>query len=507
MGRRPFIINGKHIKVRTYGDKRITVIIRTKYINDNASKFLIITLTPVSSQASSSDGHDSFYSSPAALFECTENGQVVFANDAFWQTVSIKKDNGFNIDKFKLDNAASSMSALIWLEKCNSMRNHTMKLLDSNKFYSLNISTVIRNGKSFYCGNVEDITSNILKQKKEKHLLYHDPMTNLYNRTAYEEKIKSFDIKASATVIICDMDNLKLINDAFSHQYGDYAIMIIAEALNKVFSNNFIARIGGDEFIVILEDSQNINIRKKISDLNTLCNIPICSNITAEISIGYCDFKTESDYKKALDYAENKMYRQKYSKRSQRQQKLLNTLAAFLYSETGETKRHCTFVSQLSCEIIKELGHLRAEELKSILISGRLHDIGKITMPKILLKNKKKFTESEMKLMKNHSEAGYRILNNITSSTTIKEGVLHHHERYDGTGYPYGLSGKQIPLFARIIAVADAYDAMTKKREYKKLLLQPQAIVEIMHNSGTQFDPDIVAAFSKVNLNKLSLVF
>lgn len=201
------------------------------------------------------------------------------------------------------------------------------------------------------------------------------------------------------------------------------------------------------------------------------------------------------------------MYRIKYKKRAERRQKLFNSLAASLYSDTGETKRHCRFVSQLSYEILKELGHLRKEELRNILIAARLHDVGKITIPAQLLQSKEIFSSSEKDIMKLHSEAGYKILCNITNSELITEGILHHHERFDGTGYPYGLSGGEIPLFARIIAVADAFDAMTKRREYKKLLTQPQAVMEIIHNSNGQFDPMVVAAFSKVNLNKLSTFF
>lgn len=507
MGRRPFIINGKHIKVQTYKNERISAVIRTKYINHRNTKFLIITLTPVDAQCLLPTHHDSFYCSPTALFECNEQGEVIVANDAFWKVTGQEKENGFNLESFALENMNASMSALSWLEKFGSMHNHVMKISGNSKYFSININTVERDGENYYCGNVDDVTSNVLRQKKDQHIMYHDAMTSLYNRRAYEEKIQSFDIKMPAMVVICDMDNLKLVNDAFSHQFGDYAIMIIAEALNKVFTNGFIARIGGDEFVVIIENYKSEDIEKKISHLKSLCNIAICSNITSEISVGYSKLDEPSEFKKALDIAENMMYRQKYSGRTERRQKLMNALASSLYAETGETKRHCTFVAQLSYEMLKEMKHIRADELRDILVAGRLHDIGKITVSKDILKSKEALTESQIKMVRHHSEAGYKILSNITSSPDVIEGVLHHHERFDGTGYPYGLKGKKIPLFARIIAVADAYDAMTKRKEYGDMLTQPQAIVEIVHNSGTQFDPDVVAAFSKVNLNKLTTLF
>jgi diguanylate cyclase (GGDEF)-like protein len=507
MGRRPFIVNGKHIKVHTYDDERITCVIRTKYINHRNTKFLIITLTPVNAKCLLPTSQDSFYCSPTALFEGSEQGDIVIANDAFWKIVGAKKEDGFNLENFALENMNASMSAFSWLEKFGSMHNHVMKIAGNNKYFSININTVVRDGKKYYCGNIDDVTSNVLKQKKDQHIMYHDPMTGLFNRRAYEEKIQGFDIKMPAMIVICDMDNLKLVNDAFSHQFGDYAIMIIAEALNKVFADGFVARIGGDEFVVILENNTGDDIEKKIALLKSLCNIAICSNITSDVSVGHARIDEPYEYKKALDTAENMMYRQKYSGRAQRRNKLMNALAKSLYADTGETKRHCTFVSQLCYEILKEMNHLRSDELQNILVAGKLHDIGKITVSKDILKSKEPLTEDQMKEVRHHSEAGYKILSSITNSPDIMEGILHHHERYDGTGYPYGLKGKDIPLFARIIAVADAYDAMTQRKEYGELLSQPQAIVEIVSNSGAQFDPDVVAAFSKVNLNKLTSLF
>jgi HD-GYP domain-containing protein (c-di-GMP phosphodiesterase class II) len=126
---------------------------------------------------------------------------------------------------------------------------------------------------------------------------------------------------------------------------------------------------------------------------------------------------------------------------------------------------------------------------------ARVHDIGKITIPDNILFKAGRLDPDEYEIIKKHSEAGYKIIQNITDSDFVSEAVLSHHERWDGQGYPQGLKGEDIPLFARIICVADAYDAMTSERVYQKAKTQEEAIEELKRCSGTQFDPKVVKAF------------
>jgi HD-GYP domain-containing protein (c-di-GMP phosphodiesterase class II) len=138
---------------------------------------------------------------------------------------------------------------------------------------------------------------------------------------------------------------------------------------------------------------------------------------------------------------------------------------------------------------------LSAEDIDELRTLGLMHDIGKITLEDRLLDKPGKLSDSEYLEIQRHVETGYRILSSLNEFSSIAGHVLAHHERWDGTGYPNGLKGEEIPLEARIIAVADAYDAMTSDRPYRKALSEEAAVEEIKRNTGTQFDPAIVKAF------------
>ena len=141
-------------------------------------------------------------------------------------------------------------------------------------------------------------------------------------------------------------------------------------------------------------------------------------------------------------------------------------------------------------------------EIQEIKTAALLHDIGKIVTPVSILTKHGKLTKDEMNEMKKHPERGYRILSSGPNMENISKYCLHHHERYDGKGYPNGLSKDEIPLQARIISLADAYDAMISERTYKDCLTETEAILEIKNNIGTQFDPKISKVFIEEVLEK-----
>lgn len=161
---------------------------------------------------------------------------------------------------------------------------------------------------------------------------------------------------------------------------------------------------------------------------------------------------------------------------------------------------HSRRVSRLCQQIGIAMG-LNEEEIRKLKISGLLHDIGKIAIDNSILDKPEKLNEQEWDEIKRHSYIGYRILNNEPEMNEIAQYILYHHERLDGTGYPRGLKQEEIPLLSRIITVADAYDAMTSKRQYKVVLNKNTAVKELVKNKGTQFDPDIVDVFIEKVLN------
>lgn len=174
----------------------------------------------------------------------------------------------------------------------------------------------------------------------------------------------------------------------------------------------------------------------------------------------------------------------------------IETLSNAIDAKDHYTEGHSIRVSEYSVEIAKQMG-IEGDELEYIKYSSLLHDVGKISVPDKVLNKPARLSEEEFGEMKTHTTAGGDILSMISTIPGIANSALYHHEKYDGTGYPRGLAGEEIPTSARIIALADAYDAMTTDRVYRKRLSQDEVIKEIKNASGTQFDPKVVKAFFK----------
>ncbi len=154
------------------------------------------------------------------------------------------------------------------------------------------------------------------------------------------------------------------------------------------------------------------------------------------------------------------------------------------------------------CKRIGEKMKMYEDSLVNLVLAAYLHDVGKISIPKEILLKPDKLTEEEMEKVKTHPQMSAVVLDGIVNETVYK-AILHHHERYDGKGYPYKLKGRDIPLFSRVISVADAYDAMTSERPYRKVLIEKnKALNELNDNAGTQFDPIVVKLFIDIMLKQ-----
>lgn len=356
-------------------------------------------------------------------------------------------------------------------------------------------------------GLLSDITTETVYRKRIEFLVKHDLVTNLSNRNMFEIYIKSPEFPKSYSLIVIDIDGLKFINDAFGHMNGDKVIKLLAKILNDEFkANSSIFRIGGDEFTIITNEiNQNI-IEQKIENIKrTVIEKSSKIKLAFNVSVGF-EIVTNNDIKfdNAFTTAENIMYRRKLSVRNSRKSHTLETVLETLNTKTEDTKAHCDRIGEFAVMILKELGFTRISDLEDITLLCQVHDVGKITISEELLSKPEKLTEEEFIKIKGHSEAGYKIIRNIVESDNIADGVLYHHERQDGKGYPFGLEGHEIPLFAKIVSVCDAYDVMISGRTYQTKKTHNEAIKEIKKYSGTQFDPVIVEAFIKAyQKNKL----
>ena len=186
-----------------------------------------------------------------------------------------------------------------------------------------------------------------------------------------------------------------------------------------------------------------------------------------------------------------------YQKRQQNFKKeIILTLTNLLEIHDLYTKGHNQSVADLSKELAQAL-NLKESEVKRAYWSGILHDIGKSLIPKNILNKKTKLTKEEFSIIKKHPYWGYKILKDSTQLKEIAEYVLYHHEKWDGSGYPEGLKGREIPLISQIVAIADSWDAMCSNRAYRKALSRKKAVVQIKINKGKQFSPQVAAVFLK----------
>lgn len=175
---------------------------------------------------------------------------------------------------------------------------------------------------------------------------------------------------------------------------------------------------------------------------------------------------------------------------------IIESLTAALDAKDVYTAGHSTRVGNMAYELAKALG-VDEYSLEMIHIAGHLHDIGKIGVPDSILNKKGTLNSNEWEIMKSHSETGYNILKKAESLEEISYIVLHHHERWDGTGYPQGISKEKIPIGARIISICDSIDAMRSQRPYKKVISDEECYNEILKNKGLMYDPQITDCIIK----------
>lgn len=343
-----------------------------------------------------------------------------------------------------------------------------------------------------------DFTDFRERQKQIEYLSFRDPLTGLYNRRYMEDTIKKMDIRKNLplTLMVLDVNGLKLTNDAFGHISGDLLLKTVADLLTKTCrADDVIARMGGDEFLILLPRTDEIKaerIKHRIKKASANARL---DSIVVSMAIGYC-VKTEmrEDIEKILVNADNQMYKEKLKfGKTMRNQTIETVLRNINYKYDNE-QIHTERVSQY-CEAIATALNLSKKEINDIKIAGSLHDIGKIMVPPELLNKPGKLTPEEYEIIKRHPETGYQILKSVDEYAPLAEYLLYHHERWDGSGYPAGLKNNDIPLESRIIAVADAYEAMTARRPYQKTRTTEEAKMELKKYAGTQFDPDIVKVF------------
>lgn len=350
-----------------------------------------------------------------------------------------------------------------------------------------------------------DITERVGNEKNIHYLSFHDVLTGLYNRRFYEEEIRRLDTERNLpiSIIMGDVNGLKLINDAFGHLKGDELLQKAALAIRSTCRKDDIAaRWGGDEFVILLPKTKAEvaeEIVKRI--LETYANEHV-NSIRGSISFGW-DTKCslDDDILKTLKNAEDLMYKNKTLESEKIRLNTIKGLMTILHEHHPGAEQHSKRVSELCQDLGRAMG-LAEWEVCKVRTAGFYHDIGNVSIEEDILNKPGKLLEEEWDQIKRHSEVGFRILSSSHEMSELADYVLSHHERWDGTGYPKGLKGKDIPIEARIIALVSSYVTMTSERPYRSAFREEEAVQEILKNAGTQFDPEIARVFVEKLLNK-----
>lgn len=356
-----------------------------------------------------------------------------------------------------------------------------------------------------------------------------DDLTGVYNHRFFQQSVNESIARAesqglSVSLLLIDIDYFKNYNDLYGHMEGDELLFALSKLIKKcVRDKDIVARYGGDEFAIILpgtneEDAIPIGERIRKSIDNTYFkgqeNLP---NNKITVSVGVSTYpykaKTKDDLIRSADDA---LYRAKFFNRNRvevyssileelkediQEEHIdiissIKTLISIINAKDKYTYGHTERVVIYCDTMAKEL-KLSYEDEKILKFGAYLHDIGKIEIPQEILNKKMKLTDQEWEYIKKHPTDGAEIIRPVPALKKVGTLVLHHHEKYNGSGYPKGLKGQEIPYLARILMIADSFDAMTSSRPYQTRKSYEQAFEELRKCKETQFDPELVEVFIK----------
>jgi diguanylate cyclase (GGDEF)-like protein len=417
--------------------------------------------------------------------------------------------------KHALYTAACSIAVL-----CYVSYHRTFSSVDSDLMYLILFLLV-----AWLLGNMRDSENEI--QKKLEHLANHDGLTSLHNHRSFqlimdEVLFEADKKKIPLSLIMFDLDYFKVYNDSFGHQSGDMVLENVAEILRKGTPDGcYCARYGGEEFAMILPGQSTAkakivgeNVRKEI-ERTVIPGMEVLPKGRLTVSVGIAEFPVMANTKeKLIQKADEALYKAKFLSKNKvetyysvfdelslsladEERDLFNsirTLTMVINAKDRYTYGHSERTMLFAQKLGEKVG-LVPENIRELCYSSLLHDIGKIEVPREILNKPGKLNNAEWRILKQHPQWGADMIRPLQSLKNTVEIVLHHHENYDGSGYPSGLKGEEIPLGSRILRIADSYDAITSDRPYKKAMTREQAVEELRKLAGQHYDPSLITEF------------
>ncbi|MEN6521260.1 MAG: diguanylate cyclase [Armatimonadota bacterium] len=459
-----------------------------------------------------------------------------------------KEERSLSVVAVKTGTAAFMLSILLSLAVTRSVLKHVKVFTKATeRIEGGDLDFQIDVGASDEIGQFRRAFNRMIKSLKENHgrLLEQstrDFLTGLFNHGYFHERLadeieraKRYD--RNLCLLILDIDKFKAINDTYSHPVGDGILRQVALLLKEnIRSIDIAARYGGDEFAVILPEAdidQGLETAERVRALieehdfflksQRYSFIEDCASSRVSkltVTIGLAGYPRHHHSKEGLMMAADiALCRAKHMSRNSvcvydssicSEQNVdpqalyqmlrdpsaaaIQSLAAAVDAKDRYTHGHSERVTEYASMVSKELS-MDDDQIEAVKVASLLHDLGKIGIPDSILNKHGSLTEEERQTIQLHPSIAENILRRAPQLDLIVPAVLFHHERWDGGGYPDGLKGDEIPLMARILAIADSYDAMTSDRPYRKALSHEDALLEIAANAGKQFDPDLTQVF------------
>ncbi len=446
------------------------------------------------------DYKELFDFAPLGYFIIDKKARIIKCNSYIRKNFDVKLKANI-IDYIEHSSDKKLNNFLNTLRQKNESRD-TVVFKSSNKSFPMElIGKVISSKEDNYLIACLDVEKRLKSMEEIKALSFKDPLTNLYNRRYFEETINRMNQEEHMplSIIMGDVNGLKLVNDTFGHNEGDKLLKTAGEEMLKLGrSSDVIARIGGDEFAIILSKISEDSVTTILDRFNQACSNLKIDNASFSIAFGSATInETSENIDEMISKAEEKMYKSKRLTEENKGVEIINSILVTLYKKHPREESHSKRVAEYMKKIGIYLGY-DENQIERMEMAGLFHNVGKVAIDPDILNQISQISYDEYSELKKHVEIGYRILKSSSVFSQIAHIVLYHQEWFNGKGYPKKLKGSEIPLESRILSICVAYEYMTSETTYREAMPEDDAIAKLEAGANSQFDKKLVNAFVKM---------